>query len=554
MRQLRVRQVTICGLVVVVTTACSAERTSADMPPDQPDDTGSDAASAPNHDSAVTVSLATSSTTDVGEDDATSRALPPAPAEPSNAEVTQSPTTTPTQPTSVPKPGCKRGIAANVAPGAAFAPAVKWWYNWAIRGETEADIEFVPMVWGASTAGDAVPEGAKYLLGFNEPNFFDQADLSARDSAALWSDVEASAAGLPIVGPGMNFCGPEERCHDTNPYRYLKDFYGSCEGCQVDFVAVHWYNCDLPSLRDYLEPGGNLEGFEQFGAPIWVTEFSCNPSASVEEQEAFMREAIPYLESNPRVFRYSWFSAGPIPNAKLVNDDGSPTSLGQVYIDLEQEGCGVQSSEPDALDTVDSAPTTSPAPSPECQFTGDGKTTLVFVNRCSRALTLRGSDIAEGGLAPGASSCRDIGTAEEELPAKRYWAFAGEDPGNEHYTLAEFTFNTDFGDFDWYNISHVDAFNLPMQIAPIDEPNCRSLACTEDLLGGCPVVGQDKNGDGEVVVCVSPDRDDGQSEVARYFERCEDAYAWSGDDQSGEDQSPVAACAGEDWQITFCPD
>ena len=50
-----------------------------------------------------------------------------------------------------------------------------------------------------------------------------------------------------------------------------------------------------------------------------------------------MRAAIPYLESNPKVFRYSWFSADPIPNAKLMNSDGSPTALGQVYISLAAE-------------------------------------------------------------------------------------------------------------------------------------------------------------------------------------------------------------------------
>jgi hypothetical protein len=54
----------------------------------------------------------------------------------------------------------------------------------------------------------------------------------------------------------------------------------------------------------------------------------------VAEQEAYMREAIPYLETNPNVFRYAWFSAGPIPRAKLVEDDGSPTALGDVYASL----------------------------------------------------------------------------------------------------------------------------------------------------------------------------------------------------------------------------
>ena len=93
----------------------------------------------------------------------------------------------------------------------------------------------------------------------------------------------------------------------------------------------------MPSLKDYLETGGSLAGFEQFGKPLWLTEFSCDTSASLAQQEAYMRAAIPYLESNPKVFRYSWFSAKDIPNAQLLNSDGSPTALGQVYIGLTQD-------------------------------------------------------------------------------------------------------------------------------------------------------------------------------------------------------------------------
>ena len=232
---------------------------------------------------------------------------------------------------------CKRGIAANVAPGPAFSGSVGWWYNWALDGNgAGAGIEHVPMVWGTMTLGDAIPAGSEYLLGFNEPNFHAQADMTAEEAATAWPTVEAQAAatGAAIVSPAMNFCGPADQCNGTSPYQYLKDFFAACVGCKVDYVAVHWYNCDLPSLQDYLEPGGNLEGFEQFGKPIWLTEFSCNPSASAAEQQAYMEAAIPYLEAKPEVYRYSWFSAGPIPNAKLVADDGSPTALGQVYVNL----------------------------------------------------------------------------------------------------------------------------------------------------------------------------------------------------------------------------
>ena len=190
----------------------------------------------------------------------------------------------------------------------------------------------------------------------------------------------------------------------------------------------------------------------------------------------------------------------------------------------------------------------------ECSRDGDGKTTLVFVNHCSAGVTFRGSDIDGGMLAPGAVASDVDASDVEELSAKRYWGFAGEDPGAEHHTLAEFTFNTDFNDFDWYNISHVDAFNLPMQIVPMARNDCKTLTCAEDLLPGCPEAGKFENADGEVVACVSPDRNDGNSEVALYFEQCDDAYAWSGDDQNGDDPSPVRACAGEDWDIVFCPE
>ena len=234
---------------------------------------------------------------------------------------------------------CKRGIASNTPPGAAFSPVVSWWYDWALQGSGEgAGIEFDPMVWGKASLGAAIPSGSKFLLGFNEPAFFSQANLTPQQAAADWSMVEAQAAatGAAIVSPAMTFCGPANQCNGTDPYQYLKDFFTACQGCKVDYVAVHWYNCDLASLQDYLEPGGQLAGFEQFGKPIWLTEFSCNSDASEADQEFYMRAVIPYLEGKANVYRYSWFSADPIPNGKLVNADGSPTPLGQVYLSLPQ--------------------------------------------------------------------------------------------------------------------------------------------------------------------------------------------------------------------------
>ena len=190
----------------------------------------------------------------------------------------------------------------------------------------------------------------------------------------------------------------------------------------------------------------------------------------------------------------------------------------------------------------------------DCRTDGDGATTLTFVNRCQPPITIQGSDVEAQTVTSGAFVCVTIGSDVEPLSSRRYWGWVGADPGSEHHTLAEFTFNTDFNDFDWYDISHVDGHNLPMQVVPVARPDCPTLTCAESWLTSCPEEGRYTDASGAVVACVSPDRDDAESPVVLFFEACDDAYAWSGDDQYGEDPSPMAACAGEDWDIVFCPE
>jgi hypothetical protein len=244
---------------------------------------------------------------------------------------------------------CKRGIAANAAPSAAFAhtassPGVAWWYDWSNASPPATPgIDFVPMIWGAATLNGPIPAGSHFVLGFNEPNFKSQSNLTPQQAATDWRSVEAlaRAQGAPIVSPAVNFCGSpanSTQCSDpavTDPYTWLKDFFNACPTCKVDAIAVHWYNCDLPSLKAYIEGNGSLQGFVQFGKPIWLTEFSCDGSHSVADQKAYMQAAVPWLESNPHVARYAWFSAGPIPSALLANN-GALTELGATYVALPQ--------------------------------------------------------------------------------------------------------------------------------------------------------------------------------------------------------------------------
>ena len=242
-------------------------------------------------------------------------------------------------------PHCKRGLAygfKSVADLAVLSPGVGWWYDWAPQPDApvaaSGAAEFVPMVWGwnqdTTVEGvvQRIPAGARYLLAFNEPNFNSQANLTAQEAAARWPDLEkiAKQRGLELVSPAVNYCGGG--CNQTDPFKYLDEFFAACQGCQVDYVAAHWYACTSDALQWYLGQ------FKKYGRPIWLTEFSCGDGTdrSLTVQEQYMREAVAILEGDPDVFRYAWFSGrtSAIPNVDLLGADGQLTALGQEYVGL----------------------------------------------------------------------------------------------------------------------------------------------------------------------------------------------------------------------------
>lgn len=246
---------------------------------------------------------------------------------------------------------CKRGIAYGHhtdADLAALSPAVAWWYNWAnVPDQDQRDgsyralgVEYVPMIWGGNfnvqNVIAAIPADATTLLGFNEPNFGSQANLSAAQAAARWPDVEsvADALDLLLVSPAVNYCGGD--CRDTNPFDYLDDFFAACNGCRVDRVAFHVYvGCNANGGNKAQWLIDHVENYKQrFSQPLWLTEFACDDAANFDQQIAFLRDAVAYLENEPRIERYSWFSGRfqGIPFVDLLGTDGQLTPLGQAYV------------------------------------------------------------------------------------------------------------------------------------------------------------------------------------------------------------------------------
>jgi Glycosyl hydrolase catalytic core len=242
----------------------------------------------------------------------------------------------------------KRGIAYGYHSDAdltALSAGISWWYNWSPKPDgtltqsyAALGVEFVPMIWGGNfdpvTLAKQVPAGAKYLLTFNEPEAAAQSNLTPAQAAALWPKVEAFAKSrnLQIVSPGVNYCGGN--CNETSPFDWLDKFFAACAGCQVDYVALHWYACTKAALTS------TLAQYEaKYKKPLWVTEFSCldstNITVAVEQQ--YMQDAVAALEADPMVFRYAWFT-GRYTQQPPVNllgaASGVLTPLGQKYVAL----------------------------------------------------------------------------------------------------------------------------------------------------------------------------------------------------------------------------
>ncbi|OCK85176.1 glycoside hydrolase family 128 protein [Lepidopterella palustris CBS 459.81] len=227
----------------------------------------------------------------------------------------------------------KRGVAYNDASLTSCFEGnskITWGYNW---GQTSAGLpsafEYVPMLWGM---GDifisgweanwkaALTAGSTAFLCFNEPDLSTQSNLSPTAAAAGYLThmqpikVAQSSVrlGSPAVTNGANGMGID----------WLVAFQSACTGCDIDFVAVHWYESatNIQYFKDHI-----TEAHTRTGKPVWVTEFGA--SGSDAEISAFLEDVLPWMDSQGFVERYSYFM---VSNGLLVSG-GSPSSYGNTY-------------------------------------------------------------------------------------------------------------------------------------------------------------------------------------------------------------------------------
>jgi hypothetical protein len=246
---------------------------------------------------------------------------------------------------SVTKPP-KRGLALksdSICPDLRlFAKLKPWFYGWGAEPSApdynlscskEYDSGFIPMTWSKKAVDGMIYPGADALLGFNEPNHKEQSNLDPADAAAEWPAFEAKAKALGIRrlgSPAAAACGNSSKCIG-NTDDWFDKFFSACSGCQVDFIATHTYVCSASALESFLS-GIHMK----YNKTIWLTEFNCgdgSKNASAAKHLAYMKEALPLLESLDYVERYSWMSTQntKVPGCALVSPDGQLTTLGEYY-------------------------------------------------------------------------------------------------------------------------------------------------------------------------------------------------------------------------------
>jgi hypothetical protein len=192
------------------------------------------------------------------------------------------------------------------------------------------------MLWGLDSASSwnaaakaAIASGSTHLLSYNEPDLSTQSNISPSDAA-----TNHILSMNPLAGNGVQIGSPAvTNGAGTSPpmgIDWLNQFFTACDGkCQVDFVAFHWYDTadSIDYFKQHVQDVINAAAAAGV-SKVWLTEFQA--AGTDAEVEAFLAEALPFLDSTPAVERYAYFMCA-TGDGNLVDSSSSLSAIGQTY-------------------------------------------------------------------------------------------------------------------------------------------------------------------------------------------------------------------------------
>ncbi|KAF3448523.1 hypothetical protein FNV43_RR09236 [Rhamnella rubrinervis] len=127
--------------------------------------------------------------------------------------------------------------------------------------------------------------------------------------------------------------------------------------------------------------------------------------------------------------------------------------------------------------------------------------------------------------------------------------------GEPPHTLAECALNQ-YNNLDFFDVSLVDGFNVPMEFSPTSQGCTRGIRCTADISGQCPNELKAPGGCNNPCTVYKTDQyccnsgTCGPTNYSRFFkDRCRDAYSYPQDGVN----STFACSGGTNYKVVFCP-
>jgi hypothetical protein len=153
-----------------------------------------------------------------------------------------------------------------------------WYYNYGVQpspaysNTTQADWEFVPMLWGTSDTSflseiQTLVKGGRnisHVMTFNEPDGTTTtggSNIQPSAAASAWiSEVE------PLRKMGIKTGAPAVTS-SPGGFTWLQEFFDACHSqgtnCTADFISVHWYG-NFEGLASHI---GQVAGTYVFSPP-----------------------------------------------------------------------------------------------------------------------------------------------------------------------------------------------------------------------------------------------------------------------------------------------
>lgn len=187
-----------------------------------------------------------------------------------------------------------------------------WQYAWHYNVDRCPRAEGVPMIYNAFAqelvlgGWEELGGNSDFILGYNEPDREDQANLFPQEAAVLWRELEVAFPDKKLVSPAVS---QEDQDWLVRFYAAYFTLYGTAPRMDGG-LAGHCYYADYDHFRrcadrliEYARRWGITGG-------VWITEFAPIKIREEFSQQEMLWESLRvlrWLERSPYIVRYAWF-------------------------------------------------------------------------------------------------------------------------------------------------------------------------------------------------------------------------------------------------------